>query len=111
MTIGKRLRMAREKRKLSQLEVSEITNINNKTLSRYENDGAEPDYSTLKTLAKLYGVSMSYFFGEQETTSYDLEEILKDKEVTWGSEILNEEERRKAIAMLDILLNSNKKRH
>lgn len=109
MNIGKRLRKARENKNLSQLEVQEKTNINNKTLSRYENNGAEPDYSTLKTLADLYGVTMSYFFEENPEESYDLEELLKDKKITWGNEELNEEEKSKAIEILNILLKNHKK--
>lgn len=111
MTIGSRLRKARENRKLSQLEVSKKTNINNKTLSRYENDGAEPDYTTLRMLADLYGVKMSYFFGENSTEVYDLEELLKDKKLTWGTEELNQEEKKKAIEILNILLNNKKDTH
>lgn len=108
MSLGKRLRRARENKKLSQLDVYEKTNINNKTLSRYENDGTEPDYGTLKALAKLYGVSVSYFFEEKENVSYDLKELLKDKKVTWANETLSEEEKRKAIEILNILLNGKK---
>jgi transcriptional regulator with XRE-family HTH domain len=109
MSIGRRLRKAREKRKLSQLDVYKKTNINNKTLSRYENDGTEPDFETLKTLAGLYDVPVSYFFSEIEVnTNYDLEELLQDKTLTWGDKVLTEEEKQKAIDILNILLDGKK---
>jgi transcriptional regulator with XRE-family HTH domain len=108
MNVGNRLRKARENRNLSQLEVSKRTNINNKTLSRYENDGAEPDFNTLKILAELYDVPMAYFFDGDTENSYDLRDLLKDKEVMWEGEKLGEEEKEKAIEILNILL---KKRH
>lgn len=109
MSIGNRLRSARERKKLSQLEVSKRTNINNRTLSRYENDGAEPDFNTLRTLANLYDVSVSYFFEENlSEQQYDLEELLKDKKLTWGNEELNEDEKQRAIEMLKLLLNKQK---
>lgn len=59
-TLGERLKMARERKGYSQTEVYRRTNINNKTLSRYEKDGSEPDNETLITLANLYEVSLEY---------------------------------------------------
>lgn len=56
-TLGERLRLAREKKGLKQTQVKERTNINNKTLSGYENNVSEPDSNTLATLADLYEVS------------------------------------------------------
>jgi transcriptional regulator with XRE-family HTH domain len=61
--LGDRLREARERRKLKQIDVKNRTNINNKTLSRYESGGSEPDYETLKLLAELYEVSIDWLTG------------------------------------------------
>lgn len=108
MNIGDRLRKARERKGISQLEVSKRININNKTLSRYENGNSEPDFSTLKSLAELYNVSISYFFNEDKNEEYDLKELLKDKKVTWGEEDLKEEEKKRAIEIINILLNKQK---
>lgn len=108
MNIGDRLRKARERKEISQLEVSKRININNKTLSRYENGNSEPDYSTLKSLAELYGVGISYFFNEYNNEEYDLKELLKDKNVTWGEVDLNEEDKQRAIEIINILLNKQK---
>ena len=55
--LGQALRMARERRELSQTKVMALTGINNKTLSGYENGVAEPDLQTLSTLLRLYRVS------------------------------------------------------
>lgn len=57
MTLSDRLRIARERTGLSQVEVRRRTNINNKTLSGYENNVSEPDSETMVTLADLYEVS------------------------------------------------------
>jgi transcriptional regulator with XRE-family HTH domain len=108
MTVGSRLRRAREKKNLNQLEVSRRTNINNKTLSRYENDGAEPDHATLKVLSDLYDVPISYFFDGETTQTYELEELLKDKTLTWDGEVLNEEEKKRAIEILNVLWKKKK---
>ncbi|MED0678716.1 helix-turn-helix domain-containing protein [Aneurinibacillus thermoaerophilus] len=58
--LGERLRKARERANLKQIQVYERTKINNKTLSRYERGGSEPDIETLKTLAELYNVSLEW---------------------------------------------------
>ncbi|UKS29946.1 helix-turn-helix domain-containing protein [Paenibacillus sp. HWE-109] len=63
-SLGDRLKQARERKNLNQIQVYERTKINNKTLSRYENGGSEPDISTLKTLASLYEVSVDWLTGQ-----------------------------------------------
>lgn len=60
---GFALRVARERRGLTQMEVMRQTGINNKTLSGYENGLSEPDLSTLTTLLKLYRVSADRLLG------------------------------------------------
>ncbi|MFB5932998.1 helix-turn-helix domain-containing protein [Peribacillus frigoritolerans] len=104
MNIGNRLRKARERKGISQLEVSKRININNKTLSRYENGNSEPDYNSLKSLAELYEVGIAYFFSENKNEEYDLKELLKDKKVTWGEEDLNAEDKQRLIEIIDILV-------
>lgn len=68
-TLGDRLRIARQKSGLRQTQVKERTNINNKTLSGYENNVSEPDMNTLTVLTELYGVSYEWLLtGEGEMT-------------------------------------------
>jgi len=70
--LGDRLRMARQKSGLRQTQVKERTNINNKTLSGYENNVSEPDMNTLAVLTELYGVSYKWLLtgeGEMMTTN------------------------------------------
>ena len=59
-TLGDRLRIARQKAGYKQVQVKEHTQINNKTLSGYENNISEPDINTLNKLAKLYNVSLDW---------------------------------------------------
>lgn len=60
---GFSLRLARERRGLTQLQVMGQTGINNKTLSGYENGVAEPDLQTLAALLRLYGASADRLLG------------------------------------------------
>lgn len=61
--LSKRLKEARERKKLSQVEVYRLTSINNKTLSGYEHAVSEPDPETIKILADLYGVTTDFLIG------------------------------------------------
>lgn len=63
LTFGERLRMARERKGLSQLDVYKATNIGNKSLSRYENNKTAPDPEAMKLLIKLYDVSADFILG------------------------------------------------
>lgn len=94
MSLGKRLKKAREDKNLTQTKVSKDTNINNKTLSGYERGISEPDLETIKKLAKYYDVSLDYLLGNSDiknsTNEYDLsqeeleilEQIKSDPEIS-----------------------------
>lgn len=55
--IGLTLKSARENKDYTQKRVMELTGINRKSLSGYENNVAEPDLNTFATLARLYNLS------------------------------------------------------
>ena len=61
--IGQILKNTREDLDLTQLKVMELTGINHKTLSGYENGVAEPDLQALATLCRLYRISMDAAIG------------------------------------------------
>ncbi len=61
--IGAFLKATREDLDMSQKKVMELTGINNKTLSGYENGVSQPDIQTFAILAKVYGFSIDKFFG------------------------------------------------
>lgn len=56
--IGLVLKNGRENKELTQKRVMELTGINSKSLSGYENNVAEPDLKTLADLANLYEISI-----------------------------------------------------
>ena len=65
INLGFLLKSGREDSDLSQKKVMEITGINNKTLSGYENNISEPDFNTMLILFKLYNISVdSLIFDE-----------------------------------------------
>lgn len=70
ITFGERLRMARERSGLTQLEVYKAIKLSNKSLSRYENDATSPDPETIKALIELYDVSADFIMGLSENMGH-----------------------------------------
>ena len=70
--VSDRLRAARIRKSLSQIDVMRLTQINNKTLSGYENAVSEPDYSSLVLLSNIYGVSTDYLLGRVDNPTDEL---------------------------------------
>ena len=61
-----RLRELRKKRKISQLKLATDLNMNQNTISRYENMEREADYKTLIKLANYFDVSIDYLLGRTD---------------------------------------------
>lgn len=82
-TLGSRLREARERKKLTQIEAAKILGISNGTLSGYERGYRDPDTTTLKKLANLYGVSIDWLSGNDFMTAESYAEYgSKDDQAT-----------------------------
>ena|GEM_PF-4590629 len=60
------LKEERNKKRMSQAELTEITGISQPTLVRYENGNSEPRKSDINKLASALGVSVSYLMGEND---------------------------------------------
>ena len=107
--IGVRLKNSREKSNLSQIQVSKLTGINNKTLSNYENGVSYPDPDTITLLAKLYKVSADYLLGLDEEMNNDIQ--LDDFQFALYGEVkdLTEEQKKTILNMAKFLKESNNK--
>lgn len=70
--IGEILRTAREEKSYTQKTVMELTGINRKTLSGYENNVAEPDLETFARLLSLYQLSADEVLGIKTSTPHFL---------------------------------------
>jgi transcriptional regulator with XRE-family HTH domain len=56
---GIRMRQLRQERRLSQVDLSDSTGMEQAFVSRLENGKAEPSLATLDRLAKAFGLSLS----------------------------------------------------
>jgi len=118
---SERLKEARLKAGLTQIQVKDHTGINNKTLSGYENKISEPDYETLKALCDLYGVTTDWVLGhtnnphsklsEAERVMVEKVELNDDSfikgDFTFDGKELTEEQKRKLQAMARLLLSQD----
>ncbi len=62
-----RLKELRKKRRISQLKLALDLNMNQNTISRYENLEREADYETLIRFSDYFGVSLDYLLGRSDT--------------------------------------------
>ena len=58
-----RLKDLRKQRKISQLKLALDLNMNQNSISRYENGEREADYATLIRFADYFDVSLDYLLG------------------------------------------------
>ncbi|MBE5730640.1 MAG: helix-turn-helix transcriptional regulator [Clostridiales bacterium] len=61
-----RLKELRKKRNISQLKLALDLNMNQNTISRYENMERQADYETLVKFAEYFGVSIDYLLGRED---------------------------------------------
>ena len=61
-----RLKELREKRRISQVRLAIELDLNQNSISRYENGVREADYRTLLAFADYFNVSLDYLFGRTD---------------------------------------------
>ena len=66
MSFGKRLKVARKEKKLTQEYVANLLGIDDTTISKYENDKSELDNETLNRLCELYGINTHWVHTGEE---------------------------------------------
>ena len=62
MEIGKKLKTLREERGLTQIELSKLSGVSERSIRNYEKDDASITISVLEKIAEALKVDISYFF-------------------------------------------------
>lgn len=90
--VSQLLKQERTRKGLTQKDVEQLTHINYKTLSGYENNVSEPNLETLKVLTDLYGVTTDYILGREELTVHQAleDDAFLDFIAVWMDEVANE---------------------
>ncbi|GAA3402045.1 helix-turn-helix domain-containing protein [Paenibacillus hodogayensis] len=75
---GDRIAYLREKRGLTQEELSVKLGISRAALSHYETNRREPDYDTLKNIANFFDISLDYLLGRTNDPQSVLDQEVRD---------------------------------
>lgn len=100
MTIAERIRLYRQQKGLSQAELAEKSQVNNKSLSRYELGSSIPPADALKNIADALGVSSDALLND-ETVSIKDKDLLKKFEAI---QEMNEEDKALVTRFLDLTI-------
>lgn len=66
MTFGEKIKKLRNENHLTQKELADQLHVTFQTVSKWENNSNEPDFSTLKELAKIFHCSIEELFNEDD---------------------------------------------
>lgn len=108
-TLSERLFRLRNENNLTQEQAAEAVGISRVALTRYENGQRMPKMNIVDSLAKIYGVSIDYLMGREETTEQSLS--APDPTTSEGLELLsrlNEDQLDRAIEYMRFLLSQKK---
>ncbi len=73
-----RIRELREDRDLRQLDVSNATGIDQRTLSNYETEKTSPDSYAIIKLADFFDVSADFLLGRSNSKTPSVEALMKE---------------------------------
>lgn len=66
MSYGEKLTQIRKKSGMTQAELGNKLNVTYQAVSKWERGESEPDFATMSKIAKIFGVSLSYFEDDGE---------------------------------------------
>lgn len=105
MTISERIRLARQKKGITQNELAVKSGINNKSISRYELGSSTPPADAIKAIADALGVSTDYLLSDKDNIT------IKDKDLFEKFEIIQEmtgEVKKTIINLIDLAIRDYK---
>lgn len=88
LTMGQRISEQRKKLGLSQEALGEQTGVSRQAISKWEADAAVPEIDKLIALSKLFGVSVGWLLGVEETAPQAAPETLSDKQLELVEQIM-----------------------
>ena len=71
---GKKIKLYRENKKMTQNEVADILGVSSATISKYESGALEPNIESLKRLSELFEISIDELLNDEEK-KFDISKI------------------------------------
>lgn len=102
-----RLKELRKAHRYKQTEIAEMLSCSQGVYSRYENEEREPPFDIIKKLADIYGVTVDYLMGRDETTTEisPIEKAPADSPLTEQimakARLMTEEEQQQLLRIMD----------
>ena len=81
MTLGQKIKKLRTEKGLTQKDLADDIHVTFQTVSKWENDENEPDVSTIRELAKLFGCTLDYLLSEEEDIKTNIKENNEDEKI------------------------------
>ncbi len=76
--LNQRIRILRQARGLSQVELARILGVTKQSVSNWENDNIQPSIEMLKKIAQTFGVSADYLLGLDDSEYIDVRGLPQD---------------------------------
>lgn len=100
-----RIRQLRKKRHMTQVRLSIELNVSQETISGYESGKYTPSFATLERLSDLFGESIDYIMGRDDTCNNQVNAVTSDeKTVILAYQKLNQRKKDLVLAYLQGLL-------
>ena len=90
MTLGQKIKKLRNDKGLTQKDLADQVHVTFQTVSKWEKDENEPDVSTLREIAKLFGVTVDYLINEDEEV--DIQEEVEEEPLVTKTIIVHQRE-------------------
>ena len=87
MTFGEKIRKLRTEAGITQKELADKLNVTYQTVSKWENDTNEPDFSTLKELVKILNCTIEYLFDDQVVLLKEKTEIVENEKTIQSNKV------------------------
>jgi len=71
MNLGEKIKLERQRKKISQQQLADAAGIHQKNISKYESDAVVPSAVVLKHIADCLEASTDYLLGDGEQTIKD----------------------------------------
>ncbi len=118
--LSQRLKELRIEREKTQQDIADILGITRPAYTAYESGNRQPDYETLNKLAEFYNSTTDYLLGRsnnrrpellvKETPGdYEIEKFLRESNVKFGDEPLDDEDKQDIVEFLKIIWNRKNK--
>ncbi len=73
--LNQQIRLLRQARKMSQVELAKELNVTKQSVSNWENDNIQPSVEMLEKIANVFSVSIDYLLGNNPRECIDVSDL------------------------------------